>query len=240
MPILLDDSQIYFPSADEADENGVIALGGDLSPERLLRAYYQGIFPWPHEGFPLLWFSPDPRFVLYVNNFRLNRNLAKLLKASSLDIRADNNFLAVMQGCQKAKRKDQAGTWISPGMLKGYKALFDLGFAHSIEAYRNEQLVGGLYGISIGSIFFGESMFYTEENASKICFSVLLAQLKLWQFLLIDCQAHSPHLEKVGAQFIKRKDFLRELEHSHAYPSKRGPWQLMLGPREAHEILVQI
>ena len=239
MPILLDHDNLYFPDHDEADEHGIIAVGGDLRAERLLLAYYSGIFPWPHQNMPLLWFSPDPRFVLKPTEIKINRSLTKALRQSTLRVNADTNFLAVMKACQIANRRDQNGTWISDDMIDGYLALHHMGFAHSIEAYEHDELVGGLYGVNIGSIFFGESMFFKASNASKVAFACLVAHLQSWQFSLIDCQSHTEHLEKLGAVPISRDLFLAELALSHHYPTKQGPWQFHLSPREAVEYLAR-
>ncbi len=237
MPILLDPHDYYFPDHGQADEHGIVAVGGDFRPERLLAAYYAGIFPWPHQNLPLLWFSPDPRFVLKPSELIINRSLAKAIRQSTLRIQADTNFLAVIKNCQSANRSHQKATWISDEMIDGYLALHNLGFAHSIEAYDQERLVGGLYGINIGSMFFGESMFFISSNASKIAFVCLVAHLQSWQFSLIDCQSHTEHLEKFGAHAISRDLFLAELANSHLYPTKQGHWQFYLTPKQAVEYL---
>jgi leucyl/phenylalanyl-tRNA--protein transferase len=237
MPILLDDDDIFFPDHDEADEYGIVAAGGDLSPERLLSAYFSGIFPWPHPGLPLLWFSPDPRFVLLPLKISINRTLAKLLQNTSLDIKADTNFRAVMKGCQASRRNDQDGTWITDAMIDSYETLHHMGYAHSIEAYRDNRLVGGLYGVSIGSIFFGESMFFVEPNASKIAFITLVGHLIEWEFTLIDCQSHTNHLEKFGASPMKRRDFLLKLDLSHHFPTKLGPWFFHMKPKNSFDFI---
>lgn len=236
MPILLDDNNIFFPDHSEADEFGILAVGGDLSPQRLLAAYYEGIFPWPHPGLPLLWFSPDPRFVLTPLDISINHSLAKALKKTSLVIKSDTNFRAVMKGCQR-QRNDQNGTWITPDMIDAYEVLHHMGYAHSIEAYRDDQLVGGLYGESIGSIFFGESMFFLETDASKIAFVTLTAHLLAWNFSLIDCQSHTKHLEKLGAYPIPRAEFLQLLTLSHQSPTRLGPWTFHMSPHEAYQFI---
>ena len=232
MPILLTEKDSLFPSADYADENGIIALGGDVSPERLLAAYSAGIFPWPHEDLPILWFCPDPRFVLSPPNIRINRSLRKALLSSELEIKADTNFLDVINRC-RSSRLAQEGTWITEEIIDGYVSLFELGYAHSIEAYDKNSLVGGLYGVSIGSIFFGESMFCTQNYASKICLISLCAHLIQWGFTLVDCQAHTDNLADMGAEHIKRDDFLSRVLKSHEAPTRLGPWRLYLSLREA-------
>ncbi len=153
MKAFLDEFDISFPPPEQADEQGIIAIGGDFSPERLLAAYQSGIFPWPHPGLPILWFCPDPRFVLRPHKLTISNSLAKAMRTTSLDIRADENFTAVMRSCQKSYRPDQDGTWITDDMVRGYYQLFERGFAHSIEAYHEDQLVGGLYGLAIGRFF---------------------------------------------------------------------------------------
>lgn len=229
MPVLLTDD-LDFPPADEADEHGIVAWGGDFSPERLLLAYQRGIFPWPHRGLPIVWFCPDPRFVLEPKNILIPKSLKKTLKTTSLTIKADTNFLAVIKNCQQVHKQRHADTWITNDMVDAYYALHRQGFAHSIEAYEDGHLVGGLYGISLGSIFFGESMFFTRPNASKICFVTLVAHLIDWQFSLIDCQAHTHHLVRFGAEAMARSDFLHALQASLNIPSKTGPWLLHLNP----------
>lgn len=235
MPVLLDHT-LYFPDHDEADEHGILAVGGELSPPRVLSAYYAGIFPWPHKGLPLLWFSPDPRFVVEPKKIVINRSLVKAIKTTNLHIKADSNFRQVMKACQK-RRSLQQGTWITNDMIDCYEVLHHMGYAHSIEAYRDQDLVGGLYGISIGSIFFGESMFFLEDNASKIAFVSLVGHLVQWEFTLIDCQSHTHHLEKFGAYPLARQQFVRLVEQSHEYTTKMGPWHFDLSPIDALNII---
>lgn len=237
MPVLLDENNTEFPDYHETDEHGIIAVGGDLSPERILQAYFRGIFPWPHQGLPLLWFCPDPRFVLEPKKIRINRTLFKALNNTSLKIKADKNFFAVMKMCQQARARSKDKTWISNEMIEAYSHLHALGYAHSVEAYRGDNLVGGLYGISIGSVFFGESMFFLEPNASKIAFATLVSELIAWDFCLIDCQSHTHHLESFGAGFVSRANFLKTLRHSQAYQSKLGPWSLTFTPKKAAELI---
>lgn len=232
MPVFLKDDDLSFPDYDEADDNGILALGGDFSSERLLKAYAAGIFPWPHEGLPLLWFFPEPRFVLKPCDLIINKSLRKELRRTTLHLKADNNFLGVIRGCQRSKRPEQSSTWISDEMTEAYHELHRLGYAHSIEAYREDRLVGGLYGVSLGTIFFGESMFHEEPYASKLCFVTLVAQLIQWQFSLIDCQMPTHTLEQFGARAIKSTDFVRFLKESQAQPTRRGPWQLSVLPQE--------
>lgn len=233
MPVFLDDDDIAFPDYDEADENGIIAFGGDFSAKRLLKAYEAGIFPWPHEGLPLLWFFPHPRFVLKPGDLLINKSLRKVLRKTTLRITADKNFLGVMKACQQSQRPEQTSTWISDEMVEGYYELHRLGYAHSIEAYLEDRLVGGLYGVSFGDIFFGESMFHLEPNASKICFVTLVAQLIAWRFALIDCQMQTKTLENFGASFMDSKDFVRILKKGQEQETKCGHWQLNITPQES-------
>lgn len=237
MPIFLDQTSLQFPGYDEADEHGIIALGGDLRPERLLLAYESGIFPWPHDNLPLLWFFPNPRYILKPGEILVNKSLKKAIKNSNLEIVADRDFKRVIQCCQKSTRPEQNSTWITDELIEGYCTLHRQGYAHSIEAYRSGKLVGGLYGVSLGSMFFGESMFYHENNASKICLVTLAANLKLWQFNLIDCQMNTQTLEKFGAQAMSKERFIAQLKESQKRPSKIGPWQLELSKEQALDLL---
>lgn len=217
--------ELVFPSPDEADEDGLLAVGGDLTPERLLLAYSQGIFPWPHEGWPMLWFSPDPRMVLDVSELRVQRSLRQVIRKGRFEVRFDTAFAEVVAGCKAVPRPGQAGTWITNGMRKAYQRLHDLGFAHSAEAWLDGELVGGLYGVSLGRAFFGESMFAKQPDASKVAFVALVEQLKRWEFHFVDAQVHTPHLERFGAKLIPREQYLQKLQRALEYPARRGPWQ---------------
>lgn len=233
MPRFLATSDVSFPPPSHIDEHGIIAVGGELTVSRLLSAYSAGIFPWPHEGFPLLWFCPDPRYVLEPKNVVINQSLKKAMQKTKLEIKADFDFLSVITKCKEANRVHQEGTWITDEMVAAYRKLFELGFAHSIEAYDQGVLVGGLYGVSLGAVFFGESMFFEQSNASKISFVTLVAHLLEWEFSLIDCQAHTSHLERFGAHAIPRKEFLRIITHNQSRATKMGPWTFHLSPRDA-------
>jgi len=233
MPKFLDEDDLFFPDYDEVDENGIIAFGGDFSSKRLLHAYEAGIFPWPHQGLPLLWFFPDPRFVLKPKELKISRSLKKTIKNTDLLTKADGNFRAVIEACQFSPRPEQKTTWITDEVIDAYCELNRLGYAHSIEAYRDDRLVGGLYGVSLGSIFFGESMFHQESNASKICFVTLVAHLIKWGFTLIDCQMPTTTLENFGARPILKRDFVSFLQNSQKQPTKFGPWHLTMLPNEA-------
>lgn len=225
MPIYQLPDEPMFPPADEAEEDGIIAIGGDFSPERLLNAYAAGIFPWPHEGYPLLWFSPDPRMVLIPSELKVARSLRQRIKKQPFEIRFDTAFRQVMEGCRDAPRADQEGTWITDEMLDGYGQLHKLGFAHSAEAWEGDELVGGCYGISIGGAFFGESMFARKSDASKIAFATLVQRLEEWGFSLIDAQVHTDHLARFGAKEIPRGLFLTELKTSLQAPTRKGHWE---------------
>lgn len=236
-PLWLTDS-LAFPSTDAATEEGIVAVGGDVSPERLILAYSQGIFPWPMPGLPLLWFSPDPRFVLLPGRAHISRSLSKRLRRCPFEVRSDTAFAAVIAGCARTSRPRQRGTWITAELRAGYTRLHDLGLAHSIEAWEGEMLVGGLYGVSLGRAFFGESMFARRSDASKVAFAVLLAHLLEWEFHLIDCQVYTPHLERFGAELLPRADFLATLRSALSVPTRRGLWKLDMSPKDALEKLL--
>ncbi len=204
-----------FPPVTQAllDPNGLLAAGGDLSPERLLNAYRNGIFPWFNPGEPILWWSPDPRCVLYTQRLHISRSLRKHLKRNDYQVTFDKAFGAVMDACAEP-RSGSDGTWISRQMRLAYTQLHLTGHAHSVEVWRNQELIGGLYGIALGRMFYGESMFSRETNASKIGFAWLVEQLKIWGYPLIDCQVHNPHLVSLGAEEIARETFLQQLNQT--------------------------
>ena len=201
-----------FPPIERAldEPNGLLAAGGDLSPDRLLSAYKQAIFPWFSEGQPVLWWSPDPRMVLYVDELKVSRSLRRAVDKRRFEIRIDNAFEAVIVACA-APRSKQGGTWITPAMVDAYIRLHRLGQAHSVEAWIGDSLVGGLYGVSIGRMFFGESMFAHETDASKVALVHLVEMLKRWDMPLIDCQQDTAHLARLGARPISRKAFADEV-----------------------------
>ena len=213
-----------FPPAEEAEPSGLLAVGGDLSPRRLLTAYAQGIFPWPLIDEPLLWFSPDPRAVLMPRALRISRSLRKRIRRQSLAVGFDGAFAEVVRCCAEIERPDGEGTWITPALASAYQRLHELGFAHSVEARREGRLVGGLYGVALGGCFFGESMFTREADASKLAFVRLVQQLEVWGFSLIDCQVHTHHLERFGAELWPRPRFLRALASALELPTRRGSW----------------
>ena len=216
-----------FPPVDQAlrDPNGLLAAGDDLTTERLLQAYERGIFPWFGEGDPVLWWSPDPRMVLPTDGMRVTRSLRKTLRSGRFRVTADTAFPQVMAGCAEP-RPDQDGTWITREVFEAYCTLARLGVAHSVETWEDDALVGGFYGVAIGRMFFGESMFARRSDASKIALLHGVRQLHRWGFPLIDCQMSTSHLASLGARTISRAEFLTEVRRSVAKPSVPGPWEL--------------
>ena len=205
----LDKHAYIFPDPLHASPQGVLAYGGDLNPNRIIKAYMNGIFPWYNEGDPILWWSPNPRCILDIHELKISKSLQKTINKNLFEIKFDTNFEAVMKSCSHAKREGQKGTWILPEIIEAYIKLFEMGFAHSFEAYLDGELVGGGYGIVIGDIFCGESMFAKENDASKVAFYHLVEKLKESNFSLIDCQIPTPHLESLGAKTIDREKFLK-------------------------------
>lgn len=215
-----------FPPVEMAREDmgGLLAVGGNLQPDRLLEAYRRGIFPWGTvEGQPL-WYSPDPRMVLFPEEFRLTRSLQKTLRAGKFEVRFDSNFVGVMAGCATTPRPGQDGTWITPEMKHAYTRLHELGWAHSVETYEEDVLVGGLYGLAIGRMFYGESMFSHRTDASKVAFAHLVRYLVANQFGMIDCQMYTDHLASLGGREIPRAAFLLRLTALTAAGSPRSAW----------------
>lgn len=225
----LDPDTLEFPDPSFAleDPEGLVAVGGDLSPERILAAYRRGIFPWFNPGDPILWWSPDPRTVIFPNKFHPSKSLRKTLRQAIYRVTFDNCFEKVMRACA-APRSYADGTWISDDIIKGYCALHDRGFAHSVEVWRGTELVGGLYGIALGRVFFGESMFSKADNASKVGFAHLVRQLYLWNFQLIDCQVANDHLFSLGAIEIPREEFQQLLVNFAHEPDVYSlPWSTL-------------
>lgn len=214
-----------FPDPREGSAEGLLAYGGDLRPERLLSAYAQGIFPWYEED-PILWFSPDPRMVLLPAELRIDRTLRKNLRRGRYEMRMDTDFRGVIAACAETPRPGQRGTWITNDMLEAYCQLHALGFAHSCESWLDGELVGGIYGISLGRAFFGESMFARASDASKVALVHLVRQIEAWGFDFLDCQAHTPHTERLGAREWPRDVFLDALERALEAPTRRGQWRL--------------
>ncbi len=207
-------NSLSFPNPLEADDRGLLAFGGDLSSKRLLKAYQMGIFPWFNEEDPILWWSPNPRFVLDLDEVHISKSLKKTIKKEIFEIRFDTNFVQVMIKCASAKRPDQDNTWIVSDMIEAYSELFSLGVAHSFEAFYEGKLVGGGYGVIVGNIFCGESMFAKKTDASKVAFVALVKKLKKQGFKLIDSQIHTKHLETFGAKRISRKEYLTKLSNA--------------------------
>ena len=219
-------TDIWFPDVEESTEEGIVAVGGDLSVERLILAYSRGIFPWySSDRSPILWWSPDPRFVLFPENLIVSKSMRPYFNQNKFQVTWDQNFEDVIKNCQKIDREDQPGTWITSKMLAAYIQLHKKGYAHSVEVWLENELVGGLYGISLGKVFFGESMFAKVSNASKFGFISLVNQLKKKGFLLIDCQQETKHLESLGANAIKRKDFIDILNDNNIEETYIGSWE---------------
>jgi leucyl/phenylalanyl-tRNA---protein transferase len=231
MPVFRLDDRLVFPPVHLA-EDGLLALGGDLRPERLLLGYNQGIFPWYAENLPILWHSPDPRMIMTTRDLVVQRSLRKAIRRQPYQLTMDLAFDQVLAGCAAAPRPGQTGTWLIPEMVDAYTRLFDLGFAHSIEAWRGDELVGGLYGVSLGAAFFGESMFTRAPDASKIAYVAAIRQLDAWGIGLIDCQVHTEHLERFGAYEVSRGAYLELLRIALDQPTRRGRWALELAAGE--------
>ncbi len=229
MTVWLTPHSLAFPPAEDAPADAPLAAGGDLSPGRLLRAYAAGIFPWYNEP-PILWWSPDPRMVLMPAELRINRSLAKAMRKDPFAITFDTAFPAVIRACG-APRPGQSGTWITPDMVAAYEDLFLRGHAHSVEAWQDGVLAGGLYGIALGGAFFGESMFSRVSYASKIAFVHLVLRLRETGFSLIDCQVASDHMASLGARAIARRTFLQHLRHAIQRPIAAGRWNEAPGAR---------
>ena len=226
MIFLLDENpNTPFPdvSLAEKEPDGLLAVGGDLTPQRLIQAYQLGIFPWFTEGEPILWWSPDPRTVLYPEKIRISRSLRKTLRKKVYRVSFDHNFDDVIQGCA-APRDDSPGTWLVPEMIEAYHQQHQLGLAHSVEVWKNDQLVGGLYGMAIGGVFFGESMFSRARDSSKVALVYLSKQLQEWGFKMIDCQVYTRHLASLGAEEIPRQLFCRDLHSWTRLEGRIGSW----------------
>jgi len=228
MPIYRLGASPAFPPPEEAEEEGLLAVGGDLSPQRLLTAYAMGVFPWYQEE-PILWYSPDPRTVLVPSELRVSRRLRRTLSQGLFDLRLDSAFEEVIRSCATVPRRGGRGTWITPDMIDAYCTLHELGFAHSSEAWCEGKLVGAVYGVSLGGSFFGESMFFRQRDASKAALVALVWQTEAWGFELFDCQMPTEHLTRFGARAWPRDRFLRTLCESMEQPTRRGRWQLSPG-----------
>jgi leucyl/phenylalanyl-tRNA---protein transferase len=224
MPVFLLSDSLLFPSPGLARNDGLLAIGGDLDEERLLLAYRTGIFPWFSAGDPILWWSPDPRLVLFPREIKVPKRLKRVIKQGMFQVTMDEAFEQVIRSCAQVRRKDDQGTWIVSDMIDAYRRLHASGYAHSVEAWRDGKLAGGLYGVSLGRCFFGESMFTDVDNASKIAFVRLVDHLNSLSFDMIDCQVRTDHLVRFGAKMISRRFFLGLLKRSLAEPTIRGQW----------------
>jgi leucyl/phenylalanyl-tRNA--protein transferase len=228
MPVYNLPEDLIFPSPHLASKEGLLAVGGDLSRNRLLLAYRLGIFPWYSEGEPILWWSPDPRLVLYPDELKVSRSLNKVINQGIFEVTMDCAFEEVITECARVRLENQEGTWIVAEMVQAYCELHEAGFAHSVETWRDGRLAGGLYGVSLGKCFFGESMFTRITNASKVALVVLVEHIKTLNFALIDCQIATAHLKRFGAREISRARYLDELDRALASPSLKGKWSFNL------------
>jgi leucyl/phenylalanyl-tRNA--protein transferase len=231
MPVfLLSKDSTALPPPYFAREDGLLAVGGDLCRKRLLKAYKMGIFPWFSKGDPILWWSPDPRLVLYTHEFHVSRSLKKLLRKNVFQVTFDEAFKDVITSCAQIRSPKRQGTWIVPEMIDAYCDLHAAGYAHSVEVWKKSRLIGGLYGVATGRFFSGESMFSLVSNASKVALVYLIRQLKKLSFHCIDCQVKTDHLLRFGAREIPRARFLKELADAQRHPTLRGPWKSLLLP----------
>lgn len=225
MPVYRLEKRPVFPPVEEAEPDGLLAVGGDLSLERLLAAYRAGIFPW-YDSPPILWWSPDPRLVLEPDELHVSASLRKVIRQGRFEVRADTAFEQVIRACAETFRPGEDGTWITAEMQAAYIRLFEAGYAHCVESWMGGRLVGGIYGVSIGRAFFGESMFHHVNDASKVALAALVATLKARQIGLFDCQVSSPHLRSLGAREIPRSEFLRRLDEAVSFPTIRERWSI--------------
>lgn len=225
--------ELIFPDPREAEPDGLISIGGDLSPARVLLAYHYGIFPWYSDDQPYLWWSPDPRMLVYPSQFHVSKTLKRKLKSDEYQVRFDTNFAAVIRSCAEIPRRHEDGTWITEEMIHAYSELHRMGYAHSVEVYRDEKLIGGQYGLSLGRAFFGESMFSRERDASKIAFANLAALLKSWDFDFIDCQLPTEHLKSLGGVEVPRLQYLEMLDKTLDYEHRRYHWTESVNPWRA-------
>ncbi len=232
MPVYRLDDRLVFPPPEHA-EDGLLAVGGDLRPERLVLAYSQGIFPWYQRG-PILWHSPDPRMVLLADRLRVPRSLAKTIRKRPYVLTLDTAFKRVISACASIRRPGQRTTWITPAMKEAYGELHRRGLAHSVESWRDGELVGGLYGVSLGAAFFGESMFAVAPDASKVAFVALVEQLRRWDITLIDSQVYTEHLARFGAEEWPRRQYLAALRRALARAHRPGPWAFDERPQDDH------
>ncbi len=226
MPVYQLSEDLVFPSPYLASKEGLLAIGGGLSPKRLLLAYSNGIFPWFSEGEPILWWTPDPRLVLYPDELKVARSLKKVIKQNVFAVTMDRAFEEVITECARVRLENHEGTWIVADMVRAYCRLYESGFAHSVEVWQDNRLAGGLYGVSLGKCFFGESMFTRLTNASKVALVALVEHLKPFDFAFIDCQITTAHLTRFGAREISRARYLEELDAALRAPTWSGKWSL--------------
>jgi leucyl/phenylalanyl-tRNA--protein transferase len=227
MPVFQLTDDLIFPPPHLASDSGLLAIGGDLSPERLLLAYRMGIFPWFSAGDPILWWSPSPRLILELDGLRISKRLQRTIRQGVFEVTLDNAFSQVITSCAGVPRREEDSTWITPEMIAAYNRMHDLGFAHSVECWHESKLAGGLYGMSMGGIFFGESMFSTISDSSKVALAYLTEQLKKWDFAFIDCQVKNDHLVRLGAIEISREIFQERLAAGIKRPTRQGKWGLV-------------
>jgi leucyl/phenylalanyl-tRNA--protein transferase len=217
---------LTFPGVEHATPEGLLAIGGDLQPERLLEAYRHGIFPWYNEGQPILWWSPDPRTVLFPEHLHISRSLKRSLRPGLFVVTFDQRFEVIVRHCAGPRPQyPEGGTWITPAMIEAYTALHREGYAHSVETWQGDELVGGLYGVAIGGAFFAESMFTKVDDASKVALVFLVRQLHRWDFRIVDCQQSSPHVLRLGAQEIPRASYIAHVAAAVSLPGRRGRWE---------------
>lgn len=225
MPVYALTEELWFPDPSEASSEGLLAVGGDLSPERVVLAYSRGIFPWYSEGRPILWWCPSPRLVLLPERLHVGRSLRKAQRRAPYRLSLDEAFPQVIEACARVPRPGQDGTWITRAMRKAYVELHRRGVTHSAEAWEGDELVGGVYGLSLGGVFFGESMFARRPDASKLAFVALVEQLRTWGFTLVDCQVVTEHLLRFGAHEVELPEFRRRLREGLELPGRPGPWR---------------
>jgi len=225
MPVYILGNEHVFPNPNDSEETGLLAVGGDLEPERLLLAYKSGIFPWYSEDDPILWFSPNPRLIFELGDYKPGRTIRKVLNSGKYEVRIDTQFKEVIKSCSEVSRMNQSGTWITDEMIAAYTKLYELGYAHSFETYFDGKLVGGLYGVSLGRVFFGESMFHREKDSSKIAFHHLVLKCRDYNFDFIDSQVPTEHMIQLGCVEISRSLFLERLKNAMLKDTIKGHWK---------------
>jgi len=226
MPVFQLTGDLVFPDPSRSDFDGLLAVGGDLGRERLLLSYRLGIFPWYSEGDPILWWSPDPRIVLFPEELKVSRSLRQTIKKGIFRVTLDTAFEEVIRNCATVHKKRDGGTWITEEMIESYIDLHNAGYAHSVESWMDDRLAGGLYGVSLGGVFFGESMFTLKNNASKVAFVKLAGKLVEWDFPVIDCQVTTDHMIRFGARELPRSEFMTRLKRALKLPTRKGKWTI--------------